>query len=128
MKKFFVYWFVASIILAIITSGCAGRKFYFFPVVQVQIINDCPGATLTVESVQGDKIILAHGEQDLMILEPGSNRADNQKVLTARGVDGTGRYLGSDTRTFYVGQGGAREDHWQVRYLTGGLGCEQVRR
>ncbi len=122
MKKLFVLALVA-----VAMSGCAGRKFYFYPVVQVVVINDCPGSRLEVTSVQRDKVMLAHGEQGLMILERGSRRNEGSLVLTARGTDGGGRYLGSASRTFYVGYR-AREDYWQVRNLVGGLGCERVPR
>ncbi|OHA92328.1 MAG: hypothetical protein A3J09_02535 [Candidatus Zambryskibacteria bacterium RIFCSPLOWO2_02_FULL_51_21] len=112
---------------ALLATGCAvkGRKFYFTPVAEVAVINDCRGAaTLIVESIDEVVARLGYGERGRVILPRPYGGSDGQMILTVRGQSITGIYLGSDSRTFYV-YDRSRQEVWQVRYLTGGAGCRR---
>jgi hypothetical protein len=119
--------FLVAAIIAIVASGCAGRKFYIHPTVEVGVINDCPGSVLTVVALNGDKTIVPYGDMKHVVLEQGWGH-DRRIVLTARGVNRGGLYMGSASRIFTTTQRGTDDKVWQIRSLTGGLGCERIRR
>jgi len=110
------------LLTVLLASGCAGRRFYAAPVIEVVVINDCPGSSLLVDSIEGEEARLPYGGRALVILPRPFFRGDGQLVMSARGFGQRGEYLGSETRHFWVGNL-SRQEVWQVRFLLGGPGC-----
>ncbi|MBI1974547.1 MAG: hypothetical protein HYS51_01700 [Candidatus Zambryskibacteria bacterium] len=122
MKKLFLL----LTLVVLMTSGCAARmaggrsyNFNFFPTVDVVVTNDCVNSTIYVKSPRENETAITYGNTATLILQryPGD---DYSLLLSARGVGIDGAYLGSDSRHFYVGQNGRREEAWHVQYLQGG--------
>ncbi len=122
MKELFVVG-----LIALATSGCATTGtgtsnrygFNWFPTIDVVVINDCANSTIFVKPSRGVETAIKFGNSETIILSryPGQ---DDQLLLSVRGVGDEGSYLGSDSRTFYAGQRGRREEAWHIVYLRGG--------
>ena len=110
------------VLAALLATGCGGYRIYLFPVVEVEVVNDCKGSSITLTSARGVETRISYGNQSRVVLERRMG-SDGSLVMTVRGTDSQGRYLGSDSRSFYVNQNGSRQEVWHIRYLSGGLGC-----
>ncbi len=115
-------------LLSLLATGCGkGYRFHFVPTVEVMATNDCLGSTIQINSVLGDTAKFEYGELVVVTLERYLGR-DRTMVLTARGWNYAGEYLGSTSRSFSTSQRGSRERPWSIRNLSGGLGCERPAR
>ncbi len=114
-------------LMALISTGCAGYRFYTHPTVSVAVRNNCLGSILEITSAYGEKAVIAYGGLEYITMEQKMGR-DDRMLLTAEGRDEDGNYLGETSERFRARSGGIREEPWSIDDLDGGIGCEPIPR
>jgi hypothetical protein len=110
---------VASGCGATVQGGARTYRFNMFATVDVVVVNDCVASTIYVKPPQGREVAIVFGNAKTITLQRYLGD-DSQLLLIVRGVGNEGAYLGSDSRTFYTGDRGRREESWHVESLRGG--------
>lgn len=121
MKKLFVLALaaVAASACGVTAQGARSYSFNLFATVDVVVVNDCVASTIYVKPPRGREVVIAFGNAETITLERYFGD-DSQLLLVVRGVGNEGAYLGSDSRAFYTGDRGRREESWHIEYLRGG--------